>query len=72
MQRGIGKRGASARSSMSDREVAAGAVVAAADEREQALAGPARDVEDAAPAQPVLERERLEPLEPDVVLVVCA
>ena len=69
MQGRLGQRGASAREHVR-RQVAARAVVAAADEREQALAGPAADVEHAAPAEPVRAGERLEPLEPDVVRVV--
>jgi hypothetical protein len=69
MQGHRGQCGARAREHVG-REVAARAVVAPADERQQALAGPAPDVEHAAPAQAVRAGERLEPLEPHVVLVV--
>src|SRR3954451_4661893 len=52
------------------REVAACAVVAPADEWQQALARPTPDVQHTAPAQAMRAGKRLEPLEPDVVLVV--
>jgi hypothetical protein len=69
MQGRLGQRGPGAREH-AGRHVAARAVVAAAHEGQQALAGPAAHVEDAAAAEAVPAGQRLEALEPDVVAVV--
>ena len=69
VQRGVGERGAGAlracrRRGRSRRRRSRGGRAG------EALAGPARHVEDAAPGKPVLERQPLQALQPHVMLVV--